>query len=456
MLELNYIDYNNDFIKNFKLRNINDKILPVFYEFSLAKYTYMFNKKIFTSETKNEFWEILNHYTNGINKKEDGKIITYFKHLFNISSLENILFIFDKSDIKVNYPIDFMIKLFNLYLSSFMNLIPEKNIFENKYIEDIINTIITNDGNLILYTPELKHILNIYLKMNNLIVYEHHSFEEKYKKKEIIEFFINNIISKDFSKRSRYAIYELYIAFFNCLNDTILNQDDFTLFNLIIPKIALCANELKDESRNKIIQSIEEKFRSFNASINFEILCEKISSFLKKEENSNDANKVLYLQIVNIVYNSQKFFNFNKNENISIKDNFYYKNLYKVFDSVKNENLKSKFASVFVSFFNDIPEKENEIFVKNYEEMINNENYIYIIMSQLLRFRMSLPLYIQEFIEKLKDIIKKKEDSKNIINSFLKMAMDNYHGSFIYIKNNISQKCKDILEEMTIEKSYFV
>ena len=90
------------------------------------------------------------------------------------------------------------------------------------------------------------------------------------------------------------------------------------MFNLIIPKIALCANELKDESRNKIIQSIEEKFRNFNASINFEILCEKISSFLKKEENSNDANKVLYLQIVNIVYNSQKFFNFNKNENNSI------------------------------------------------------------------------------------------------------------------------------------------
>ena len=94
--------------------------------------------------------------------------------------------------------------------------------------------------------------------------------------------------------------------------------------------------------------------------------------------------------------------------------------------------------------------------MKNYEEVINNENYVYIIMSQLLRFRMNLPLYIQEFIEKLKNIIKKNEKNKSIINSFLKMAMDNYYGSFIYMKNNITPKCKNILEEMTIEKSYFV
>ena len=455
MLELNYIEYNNDFIKNFKLqKNTNNKILPIIYEFLLAKYTYMFNHELFTIETKKEFWEILNYYTNGTNKNEDEKIIVYFKYLFNISSLENILFIFNNDDIKVNYPNDFMIKLFNIYYTSFMNLLPEKNIFQNNFMLNIINTIITNEENLILYTSELRHILNVYFHINNLIKYSYDSFEEIYNKKEIIKFIIDNLISKDFSKRSRYALYEIYISFFNCLNDIILNEGDFALFNLIIPKIALCANELKDDSRNKIIQTIEEKFRCFNKTINFEILCEIISSFLKKEENTNDANKILYLQIVNIVYNSQKFFNCNKNDNISIKENYFFKNLYNVFDAIKNENLKIKFASVFVSFFNDLPENENEIFVKNYEELIKNENYIYIIMSQLLRFRMNLPLYIQEFIEKIKNII--NDDNKNIIKTFLKMAMDNYHGSFIYMKNNISSKSKEILEELTIEKSYFV
>ena len=456
MLELNYIDYNNDFVKNFKLQKNNNKILPIIYEFSLAKYNYMFNHNFFSNVTKKEFWEILNYYTNGSNKNEDEKIIIYFKYLFNISSLENILFIFNNDDIKVNYPDDFMIKLFNIYYSSFINLLPEKNIFKNNYMLNIINTIITNDENLILYTSDLKHIINVYFHLNNLIKYSYDSFEEKYDKKEIIKFIMNNFISKDFSKRSRYALYEIYISFFNSLNDIILKEDDFSLFNLIIPKIALCANELKDDSRNKIIQSIEEKYRCFNRTINFEILCEKICSFLKKEENSNDANKILYLQIVNIVYNSQKFFNldFNKNENFTLKDNYFFKNLYKVFEAIKNENLKIKFASVFVSFFNDLPENENEIFIKNYDELIKNENYIYILMSQLLRFRMNLPLYIQNFIEKIKNII--NDDNKNIIKAFLKMAMDNYHGSFIYMKKNISSKSKDILEELTIEKSYFV
>ena len=235
------------------------------------------------------------------------------------------------------------------------------------------------------------------------------------------------------------------------MNDT--NEDDFTLFNLIIPKLALCSNEFKDD--NKIIQNIEGKFKGFNELINFKMLCEKIIQILIKEENSNDTNKLLYLQIVNIVYNSQKYLN--DYRNIPIEENIVFKSLYKVFDKIKNENLKIKFTSVFSSFFNDISEVENENLIKRIEKLItNNDNYIYIIMSQLLRFRMSLPLYIQDLIINLKDIIKKNENKKGIVNSLLKIAMDNYHGSYIYMKNNISQKCKETLEEMTVEKSYFV
>ena len=399
LLELNYIQF-NDYIKNYKISDKDEKS-PIIYEFLLAKYIYMLNKNIFTSETKKEFWEILNIYTNGANKKEDEKIITYFKFLFNICSLEQILNIFDIKDLNIEFHIDFVSKLFNLYSSSFSNLKPEKNIFEKKYCIDIINKIFENDGNLILYSNELKHVIKVYFQINHYINYDYNTFEEIYNKKEIIDFFINNFITKDFSKRSRYILYELYINYFDCLNDTLLNKDDFTLFNLIIPKIALCANEFKDDSGNKIIQNIEGKFRGFNSEINFPILCEKISQILKTEENSNDANKLLYLQIVNIVYNNQKFLNFKQE---SLEENKVFKNIYEVFAKVKNENIKIKFSTVFASFFNDFPEEENENFVKKNEKtMLENDNYIYIIMSQLLRFRMSLPLYLQEFIIKLKD-----------------------------------------------------
>lgn len=434
---------------------MSNKTYSSIYEFLLAKYIFMLNKNIFTSETKKEFWEIMNLYTNGANKKGDEKIINFFKLLFNICSLEQILYIFDKNDIE--FHIDFVSKLFDIYISNFSNLKAEKNIFDKNYIENIISKIFENDGNLILYASELKHIIKVYFQINNYLYYDYNLFEEKYNKKEIINFFINTFISKDFSKRSRYILYEIYISFFDCLNDTTLNDGDFTLFNLIMPKIALCANEFKEESGNKIIQNIEGKFRGFNTEINFALLCQKISSILKKEENLNDNNKLLYLQIVNIVYNSQKFLYLKDNNKNSIEDGDIFKNLLEVFDKIKNENVKIKFSFVFASLFNDFSEEENERFVKKYEKLIKyNDNNIYIIMSQLLRFRMSLPLYIQDFISELKNIYKQNESKKSIINSFMKIAMDNYHGSYIYMKNNISQKCRDTLEEMTIEKSYFV
>ena len=455
LLELGYIDF-NDYIKNFKFQG-NDKIYAVTLELLLAKYIYMLNRNIYTSETKKEFLEIIKLYSNGTNKKDDQKITTFFKFLFNICSLEQIIFIFDKNDINIEFPFDLEVKLYNLYNASFSKLIPEKSIFEIKKTKNIIEKIFKHDGYLILYTSELKYVIKSYFYLNNYLKYDYNSFQEEYNKKEIIKFFIDTFISKDFSKRSRYALYEAYISFFDCLNDTILNEGDFTLFNLVIPKIALSANELKDESGNKIIQNIEEKFKGFNAQINFGLLCEKISSIIQKEENSNDSNKLLYLQIVNIVYNSQKYFNFNEIKYESIEGNYFFKNLYEILDKIKNENLKIKFASVFASFFNDIPEKENEIFIKKFEKLITeNNNYIYILLSQLLRFRMHLPIYIQDFIINLKEIYKKFENNKGIIDTFLKVAMDNYHGSYIYMKKNISEKCRDILEEMTTEKSYFV
>ena len=405
------------------------------------------NNNLFEIKAKEEFLEILNYYSNGSNKNEDGKIISYFTYLFQFCALEKILYVFNE----VEFPFDFSVKLYNTYLIYFESLKPEKNIFDIKLTKDLINKIITNDSNIILYTNELKSLLRIYFIMNNYLWKDYSNFEEKYEKEKIINYFDKEFILNVFSKRSRYALYEIYNYFFNILND------GFSLFNLIIPKIALCVNEFKDDKGNNIITEIENKFKRFNSEINFEILCEKIAEILKNEENSNDANKLLYLQIVNIVYNSQKYFNFREKKSNSITENIFFKNLFKVFENIKNENLKIKFSSIFASFFNDLTEKENENFIKNYEELIKtNENYLYILLSQLLRFRMNLPLYIQEFIIKLKDISKKYKDKKSIIDTMVKIAMDNYHGSYIYMKNNISQKCRDTLEEMTIEKSYFV
>ena len=78
-------------------------------------------------------------------------------------------------------------------------------------------------------------------------------------------------------------------------------------------------------------------------------------------------------------------------------------------------------------------------------------------MNQLLRFKIRFPDYIQDFIIKLK-VVNKKDNNKlkKIIVDALKLAMKYYQGSYIYMKENISEECKTVLEEMTKEKSYFV
>ena len=183
---------------------------------------------------------------------------------------------------------------------------------------------------------------------------------------------------------------------------------------------------------------------------------------MKKENDSNDTNKMIYLQTINKIYKGQRHLNLLKYTNQEIFDS-----LFKVFITIKNKELKKNFGGIFLSYFNDLSEQENKEFVEKYQKYIfedikpeedeNKYNYIIILMNQLLRFKIRLPDYIQEFIIKLK-IVNKKDNNKlkKIIVDALKLAMKYYQGSYIYMKENISEECKNVLEEMTKEKSYFV
>jgi hypothetical protein len=455
MMTLKYIDFDkNDFIKNYKLEeNIDKKKLTVTLELILAKYYYLIKKGdgSFNEEMRKDFWDVMKYYTNGVNKKEDEKIISFFNFIFSNCSLNDIIFIFKDSNFH-QYSIDFVSKLYNLYLTSFSKYKNDQNIFSKEETNKLINTIISNDGNLILYLNELKNIIKLYLEINGYLKYDYNTFEDIYTK-DIINYF-TGLLSYNKSKRSRYALYEIYSYLFDCLDD-----EDFTLFNSIMPIIALCINEFKSRDvvdlGTGILQGMEGKFRNINKIINLPLICDKVAEILKKEENSNDTNKVLYLQAINIIYNRQKHFNLNKYSSDDV-----FKFLYKVFECIKSDELKTKFTSVFIAYFNDLSDEENSKFIKEYQDNFlkseDNDNYIYLLMSQLLRFRMSLPEYIQSFIVSIKSIYKKKKSVKSIIDSFLKIAMDSYHGTYIYMKTNISPECKDTLEDMTQEKSYFV
>ena len=302
----------------------------------------------------------------------------------------------------------------------------------------------------------------MYYQINNIIKYNYIYKKKEYSDK-LYEHYLN-ILEKINTKQGRFALYTIYNNFFEYLNNNL------TIIKKTIPLIALCINEFKSSDKsllsNKsktIASSLEQKFFSFNGNIHFPSLCDVIAEIFDKENDKNESNKGIYLQVINLIYKGQKFLNLNKYSSKEIFDS-----IFKVFSSIKNEKIKKNFSSIFLGFFNDLTEEENIQFIEKYEKYIyentnkenedkNKYNYIYILMIQLLRFKIRLPEYMQKFIIKLK-IIKKSENDKlkKIIIDSLKKAMNYYHGSYVFMKENISDECKEILEEMTREKGYII
>ena len=229
--------------------------------------------------------------------------------------------------------------------------------------------------------------------------------------------------------------------------------------SLCIKEFTSSDNSSKNDKGKGILKNIGQELSRFNKDVDFPALCNIIIDILKKENDSNDTDKMIYLQTINKIYKSQRHLNLFKYSTQEIFDS-----LFKVFITIKNEELKKNFSGIFLSFFNDLSEEENKKFVEKYEKYIfedeedeNKYNYIIILMNQLMRFKIRLPDYIQEFIIKLKVVNKKGNNKlKKIIVDALKLAMKYYQGSYIYMKENISEECKNVLEEMTKEKSYFV
>ena len=467
MFNLKYIDYNLDFVKNLNFtteftKNEGKKIKQncVIYEFILGKYQYMFDNNLFTENDRNDLWAIMDRFTRRVDKIADERIYAFFNYLFNNYALKDLEFIFQYDFYK--YPVDFVGDMYFLYHQDLPNLRNDTKMFINSKTEELLTKIFSTSENIILDLNYLVYVLKIYYTTNGILNYNYNIFTSEFTDK-LYEHFMG-IAEKCDTNYRRYALSTIYNFFFDYLNNNL------ELLKATIPKMGLCINEfnisgkttMSDKSK-KILTSLELSFRSFTGNIHFPSLCDAIVDILNKENDRNDTNKLLYLQVVNLIYKGQKHLNIFKYSSQEIFDS-----LFKVFSIIKNEELKKNFSSIFLAYFNDLTEEENIKFIEKYEKYIfesvneknedkNKYNYIYILMNQLLRFKIRMPKYMQEFIIKLKSVNKSENDKlKKIIIDSLKRAMNYYHGSYIYMKENISEECKEVLEEMTREKAYFV
>ena len=339
----------------------------------------------------------------------------------------------------------------------------EIKIFEKEKTEELITKIFSKEENIILNQNYLKIILSIYYQSNEIITYNYYSFKYEYTK-QLGKFYMQ-ILEKSDTKYKRYELFLIYRYFFDYLNN------DLSITKSSLQKISLCCNEFKSmdqlikiDKDKKIHKLLEVDFQRFTHPINFIALCNMIIDILKKENNSNETNKKIYLLAVDKIYKGQKHLNLFKYSNQEI-----FNCLFKVFSAIKNEKLQNNFAEIFLDYFNSLDEEENKRFIEKYQtyifEDIKNEdegdeeryNYIKILMIQLMRFKIKLPDYVEAFIIKLKIVNKSCNNKlKKIIIDVLKLIMNNYQSSYIYMKENISEECKNVLEEMTKEKSYFI
>ncbi len=467
LFKLKYLDINSEYISkiNYSTELLNKsgkkiKKVCATYEFLLGKYEYMLENKLFGVKERNEFWTIMEKYTSRTDKFEDEKVYAFYHYLFKNFGLRSLEYIFDYDFFK--YPIDFTADMYYLFHKNLIHLIKETKIFKKDKTEELIARIFSTEENIILDQNYLIYVLKIYYTTNRMMSYNYYTFKEEYTQ-ELCEHY-KQILSTCTTKYRRYGLFLLYTYFFLFVNN------DLTLMKSNLEKMALCAKEFMstDKSTNTdkgsyIYQTLEREFQRFMQITDFPALCDMVVDILEKENDSNDTYKMLYLQAVNQIYKGQKHLNLNKYSNEIIFDC-----LFKVFTNIKNDEHKKNFAGVFLSYYNNLSDDENKKFIEKYQKYIfedvkkeeedeNKYNYIIILMTQLMRFKIRLPDYLQEFIIKLK-IVNKKDNNrlKKIIVDALKLVMKYNQGSYIYMKENISEECKTVLEEMTKEKTYFV
>lgn len=163
MFKLKYLDINNEDISeiNFSTEyfsKFEEKIdyVCVTYEFLLGKYQYMLENKLFGIKEKNEFWKIIDGFTNGVDKAEDNKIHCFFDYLIENSTIRDLEFIFDIDFF--NYPIKFVSSIYHLFMINFQKKITDIKILKQEKTEELIAKIFSSEENIINQKKYLKSI----------------------------------------------------------------------------------------------------------------------------------------------------------------------------------------------------------------------------------------------------------------------------------------------------------
>ena len=433
-----YVDINNISFEKFKEKNMlnNDIQILTFIEFLCGKINYLIKCNLFNDNK--EIWSVLNLYTNGKNMKIDNYIEKYFRFLIkkmNINQAEILLKDYNLNECHLNL----ILKIYSIINDSFDNNLKyfDNNILNKENVYKTINIVLDSNENIIKYKNFITSLLTLYLKLNSSFGFNENTFENNFSfNNDIITKILKEIYEKGIKKEDNSLKIFFFDIFDTFYKQIIGNKEIFSNYLLCISQ-SFKENKVNEET----LKNYENCFKRTTKNINISNCINLLFENIKIESSTNE--KLIYLQSIRLIflYNIH-YLNENKEKEKILND------LISIIKLIKNEELKEQFSEIFVYYFNMLSDEENNKFIN--ENKDKEDENLYVVLSQLLRFRIDLPKYIQDYISSLKN----KRENK-IIKNFISKSMDRYHNGYLYMETKLNSECKEVLEDTSRNKSYF-
>lgn len=402
-------------------------------------------------------------YSNGINNLNDGLVYSFYNVLTSTMTIDEInkvitphLFEFNVSlTLRIIAQLDEKFKYNSIYFD--LNGVIDKT-------QNLIHEIMATEDKFVSNYSLILPAMSFYFIISKGIAFNDKTFEQiknDYVFKEIDQIIsstpISSINNENSSSKLILSIYsEFFIRFYNIV---FYNSSTLLKFISLISKyISLETDQLKNDAELLKFNKTFNKVAFPCDSIQFIKL---INSSLQK--STAPKEKTLLLLAIKLLYlNNIHYQSINKKYK---SDDVYILLLQSLSSLKEDETLKDSFSDFFVAFYNNLPENENveivssnEHYVKLYKEnSISEEDILHALLGQLLRFKIELPDYIQKFIveigKKFKESPNQKE--KKIIKKSITKVINHYHNGFLYMNEHLNQECKETLNEMSVNGSYF-
>ena len=437
LIAYKYLNYNeinyNSILKILKenYKNVENNLIAIttFLNIFIGLILYDLKYKIY-DPNKNNFLDVFNFYTNNSNNNIDKEIFNSLNFIIKAANLNQIETIFGKNI--NNFPLQIKIKICNLIFHNFdynCCLFNKENLsYEN--VENLIDEILNNSKNLIKYSNVIDNLIQFYLILKGDLKSDEKLF--KFEINENLYNFIENklINNKNSDDKNLLKIFNTF--FYYNTNIIILNLNIFSKF---ITKISI----------SKVVNENLNILNNFISSLNRIIFPINFINFIDNLDlnNKNITNKIVIINTILKIYKiNQHYFKNNSN----LDDKILFEKLCNIY-FILNDKEKEIFKKIFIYYFNYLDDEKNKIIIN---ENINNEKLFPILLCELLRFKIEIPIYAQNLLIN----IYKSTKNKTNINKIIIQIKNHYNNVYMFIKDFLNKECQDLFENLQIIEGY--